>query len=113
MRGVTPAGWKLVGMAMYTPVIGNGVYEATFDATESSGRMEQPGHGNLQAEKRRDVNQTLIETDSREDSRVLPAYVLHACLLSLLSGNSNCHAHARDQFSSGKRQSGKFPATDN
>ena len=55
MRGVTPAGWKLVGMAMYTPAIGNVVYEATFDATESSGRMELRGRASLQAEKRHGV----------------------------------------------------------
>ena len=57
MSGVIRAGWKLVGMAMLLPVIGNVVYEATFGATESSGRMVLRGHANLQAEKRHGVNQ--------------------------------------------------------
>jgi hypothetical protein len=55
MSGVIRAGWKLVGMAMLLPVIGNVVYEATFDGTESSGRMELRGRANLQAEKRHGV----------------------------------------------------------
>jgi hypothetical protein len=55
MSGVIRAGWKLVGMAMLMPVIGNVAYEATFDATESSGRMELLGRASLQAEKRHDV----------------------------------------------------------
>ena len=55
MSGVIRAGWKLVGMAMLLPVIGNVVYEATFDATESSGRMELRGRASLQVEKRHGV----------------------------------------------------------
>ena len=47
------------------PAIGNVVYEATFDATESNGRMEQPGRGSLRAGKRHDVNQAFIEVDKR------------------------------------------------
>lgn len=66
MRGVTPANWKLVGMAIFTPAIGNVVYEATFDATESSGRMEQRGRGSRREEKHRDVNQTAITKISAE-----------------------------------------------
>src|SRR5688572_7238268 len=72
-NGVTPVSWKSLGMAMFTPAIGSVVYEATSDAIESSGRMEQPGHGNRQVEMRRDVSQTKIERMSREDNGVLPA----------------------------------------
>jgi hypothetical protein len=62
MSGVIQAAWKLVGMAMLLPVIGNVVYEATFDATESSGRMELRGRASLQVDKRHGVNiQTEIE----------------------------------------------------
>ena len=45
-------------MAMFMPVIGNAVYEATFAATESNGRMELRGRGSLRAEKRHGVSQT-------------------------------------------------------
>ena len=64
MKGVIRAGWRYVGTAMFMPVIGNVVYEATFDATESSGRMEPRGRASLQAEKL-DVNQTLLNRNVR------------------------------------------------
>jgi hypothetical protein len=51
------AGWKSVGMAMFTHAIGNVVCEETLDAIESSGTMEPPGRGSRRVDKRRGVNE--------------------------------------------------------
>jgi hypothetical protein len=86
-RGVTLAGWKLVGMAMFTPAIGNVVYEGMFDAIKSSGRMEQPGRASLRGERRRDVSKQKIASKKRHvqgGPKVRPAH-RHACLPTQLS----------------------------